>query len=126
MVEVVVGVQGGFHGDLTHHPQGIHLERGAARRREALYEKRGVLADEEPAATNGRGPLRKIGDGGVQAVGDSAHGGEALVDKRSLGDAGVIGQLCGEGRQRNTHGQRDRTLRSMKHAPEIRDAKIRW
>src|SRR5437879_8019612 len=34
MVEVVVGVQGGFHGDLTHHPQGIHLERGAARRRE--------------------------------------------------------------------------------------------
>ena len=102
----MMGVQGGPDGNLTHPAQGIHLERGTGRRREALDEQGGVFADEEPAVTDGRRPFRKVGNGGVQPLADFAHCGKALVHERSLRDARIIRQFGGESRQRNTHGQR--------------------
>ena len=101
MVEVIVRVQGGLHGNLAHDTQRIHLKRGTGGRGEAFDKKRGLFADKEPAVAKGCWALRRIRNGRVEAVADFAHGGKPLVHQRSLRDAGIASQIRRQSRKRN-------------------------
>src|ERR1700688_773924 len=90
MIEVIVGIEGGFYRDLTHATKSIHLERSSRRADKTLDQKRAVFSGKETAVAHGLQALGGIGNSGVEAIADSADRRETLVRHHRLGQARIV------------------------------------